>query len=347
MQKKRRSTGNPTLADVADVAGVSAITVSRALRVPGQVSKDTRARIDEAIRQLDYHPDPVAKALASAQSEIIGVLIPSVTNNAFADTIRGIYDVSEPSKYSVQLANTRYTPAQEERLLRSFLRQRPAGLIVSGIDQSPEVLDLLRNASCPVVQIFETGPDPIDMMVGFSHYDAATAGARHLLDMGYRRIGFIGARMDPRAKRRLEGLSNTLAQAGLLEPKRMVTTGQRSTPTEGGLLLSRLFEAAPDTDAVLCNNDDIALGVLFEAQRRGLSIPGEFGICGFNDMDVSSQTNPTLTSVRTPRRQVGRRAVEMLIARLNGSTASPCEDLGFEVIPRQSTALKSGASGGR
>jgi LacI family transcriptional regulator, gluconate utilization system Gnt-I transcriptional repressor len=174
-------------------------------------------------------------------------------------------------------------------------------------------------------------------MVGFSHYDAAAAGTRHLIEMGYRKIGFIGARMDPRAKRRLEGLRNTLAQAGILDPGRMVTTGVRTTVTEGGILLKQLMQQAPDTDAVLCNNDDLALGVLFEAQREGLSIPKDFGICGFNDMEVTSQTNPPLTSVRTPRREVGRRAVEMLIARLEGGTARPCEDLGFEVIPREST----------
>ena len=337
MPKKRRSTGNPTLADVANAAGVSAITVSRALRVPGQVSKDTRTKIKAAIAKLDYIPDPVAKALASAQSDLIGVLLPSVTNNAFADTIRGIYDVSEPSKYSVQLANTRYTPAQEERLLRSFLRQRPAGLIVSGIDQSEEVSKLLRDAPCPVVQIFEIGPDPVDMMVGFSHIEAAAAGTAHLIEKGYRKIGFIGARMDPRAERRLLGCRRALENAGIFDPVRMMTSSSRSSASEGGALLAQLLEKAPDTDAVLCNNDDLAIGVLFEAQRRGLDIPRQFGICGFNDMDMVSQSNPALTSVRTPRRQVGRRAIEMLLARLKGTNGRPCEDLGFEVIPRQST----------
>ena len=133
------------------------------------------------------------------------------------------------------------------------------------------------------------------------------------------------------------GCQRTLENAGIFDPGRMMTSNTQSSPSEGGALLARLLDAAPDTDAVLCNNDDMAIGVLFEAQRRGLDIPGQFGICGFNDMDVVSQSNPPLTSVRTPRRQVGRRAVEMLLARFEGKNDRPCEDLGFKVIPRQST----------
>lgn len=210
-------------ADVAREAGVSATTVSRALRNPDRVSAKSRDAIQAVIDRLGYAPDPAARALAAGRTNVIGVIVPSVTNSVFADVMRGIYDAAEGTPWQVQLGNSRYSPLDEEKLVRTFLNQKPAGMIVSGIDQSEATAALLREAPCRIVQIMETGPDPFDMMVGFSHRDAAAEATRHLIEAGYRRIGFLGARLDPRTQRRLEGYRTILTRAGLLDEHRIVT----------------------------------------------------------------------------------------------------------------------------
>jgi LacI family gluconate utilization system Gnt-I transcriptional repressor len=170
-QRSRRGSGRPTLSDVAGRAGVGTITVSRALREPERVSPELRLRIDRAVRDLGYVLNPNARALASVRADVIGVLIPSMTNNVFSEVLRGIHDGLGESSLQIQFGNTHYSEREEERLVRVFLSQHPSALIISGIDQTPATRRLLEGADCPVVQIMEIGPDPIDMMIGFSHFD--------------------------------------------------------------------------------------------------------------------------------------------------------------------------------
>lgn len=342
MARKRRGSGNPTIMDVAREAGVSAITVSRALRTPGQVSPKARARVDTAIRTLGYTPDPAAKALASHRSDIIGVILPSVTNSVFLDTMRGIYEVAETTPYRIQIGNTQYSSAEEERLLKGFLSQRPAGLILTGVDQSATTARLLQHVAFPVVQMTEIGPAPFDMMVGFSHSQAARLAAEHLVEAGYRRIGFLGARRDARSTRRLSGFRSGLEAHGLYDPARVLFSDQPSTVTLGAAQLGELLAADPGADAVLCNNDDLALGALFECQRRGIDVPQRFGICGFNDIEAMAVAHPGITSVRTPRREIGRQAMAMILARLKDEDPGPTtRNLGVTLMPRASTARRA------
>jgi len=281
----------------------------------------------------------------STQTEVIGVLIPSLTNNVFSDVLRGIYDAFDGSRYSIQLANTRYSVLQEERLLRLFLMQKPAGLIVTGLDQTAESRSVIKAADCPVVQIMEFGTDPIDMMIGFSHVDACYAAISHLLAQGCRRIGFIGARMDPRVQRRLQGYQNAMKDAGLFDPRLIVTAPVPTSTIMGGSLFSDLVMKAPDLDAVFCANDDLALGVLFECQRRHIAVPQQIAIVGFNDMEFMAAAVPTLSSVRTNRYEMGRRAATMIMDAIEGRPVTQREvDLGFEVIERQSSTLQRTAA---
>ncbi|GAB5463198.1 HTH-type transcriptional regulator GntR [Hoeflea alexandrii] len=334
MSEKKRI----TLDDVARLAGVSAITVSRALRRPSMVSEAVRKRIDSAVSELGYVPNPAARHLATGRSNVIGVLIPSVTNSVFAEVLKGIYAASEPSDYDVQLANTRYCARTEENALRLFASQKPAGLIVSGFDQSAAARALLESLDCPVVQIMETGENPVDACVGFSHFHAAQAATRHLLAQGYRRPGFLGARMDPRTRRRFDGFRAEATSAGVFHTDRVMTSPEASSVTKGAEMLQLLLAQAPDVDAIFCNNDDLALGALFHAQRIGLSVPDRLGICGFNDLEVMSAANPSLSSVRTRRFDMGQIALEIVLAKLNGTWSGPAVvDLGYEVMMRQST----------
>ncbi|WP_026479145.1 LacI family DNA-binding transcriptional regulator [Ahrensia sp. 13_GOM-1096m] len=335
-----KSTG-VTIADVAREAGVSPMTVSRSLREPERVSAKSREQIAAVIERLGYVPDPAARALAAGRTNVIGVIIPSVTNNVFADVMRGIYGVIEDSQWQVQLGNSRYVAETEEALTRTFLSQRPAGLIVSGIDQTNKTRELLKNAPCRIVQIMEIGASPIDMMVGFSHSDGARAATRHLIDRGYKRPGFLAARIDPRTQRRMEGFEDVTRAAGIFDPNRILTTPAPSSAALGRDLMARLLEHTPDTDAVLCNNDDLALGAVFECLHRGIDVPNNMGICGFNDLEMMAAAYPAITSVKTYREEMGRMAATMLLQTLQGDEPEmPVVDLGYSVMVRESTARK-------
>jgi len=342
MGRKRTKPDKIRLTEVAKLAGVSPITASRFFRNPEALSSGKRARVESAANELGYVPNLAARALASQRTEVIGVLIPSLTNNVFSDVLRGIYDALDGSRYSIQLANTRYSIFQEEKLLRLFLAQKPTGLIVTGINQTAESRSIMESVACPIVQIMEIGPSPIDMMIGFSHYEAAKAGISHLLEQGYQRIGFLGARMDPRVQRRLEGYQAAMSDAALFDPRRVVTTATPSSVTLGGTLLGDLLAKAPDVEAVFCGNDDIALGALFECQRRHMSVPEQMAIVGFNDLEFMSSAVPTLTSVRTNRYEMGRDAAVMLIEAVEGRRPEqPVVNLGFSVMKRQSSARRT------
>ena len=334
----RRKKGRTTIADVAAQAGVSPITVSRALREPARVSEPLRERIDAAVRDLDYVPDPHARALASARTNVIGVLIPSLTNSVFADVMRGIHDRAAKTDLQVQFANTRYSPVEEERLVRLFLSQAPAGMIVVGIDQTEAAARLLRKAEQPVVQIMELGPDPFDMMVGLSQFDAGRAMAEHLINAGYRRIAFLAARLDPRSNRRMAGYRAVMAEAGLDDPSLIVQTKAPSSVRVGCELLREIVERRPDVEAVFCNNDDIALGALFECQRLGIAVPAQLGLAGFNDFEMMASAEPPITSVATERYEMGVAAMDMIARTIAGDPPQQkVVDLGFHLNLRAST----------
>jgi LacI family gluconate utilization system Gnt-I transcriptional repressor len=187
----------------------------------------------------------------------------------------------------------------------------------------------------------ELGPHPVDMMIGFSHYDAARAAIDHLFAQGCSRIGFVGARMDPRVQRRLDGYQAAMKDAGLFDPRLIVAITTPTSVTLGGALFTDLLSKAPDIEAVFCANDDLALGVLFECRRREIAVPEQIAIIGFNDLEFMASAVPTLTSVRTNRYEMGRTAATMLIDAIEGRRPErPVLDLGYRVIERQSSLAR-------
>lgn len=326
----------PTLVDVGREAGVSAITVSRALRTPDKVSDSLRKKVDDAVKKLNYVPNQSASTLASSQTNTIVVIIPSVTNNVFVQVLDGIERALDGSKYTVQFGNTRYDPEEEERVVRAFLNPPPAGVILTGLETTETTKSLLSNLDIDVIQIMDIDGDAIKSLVGFSHERAAAAATAHLVEKGYRNIGLLGAQMDPRSQKRLAGFKNELNKHGMLNPSCIVTSNSPSSVELGSRLYGKLVSRFPKCDAVFCINDDLALGVLFECQRRGIQVPEEFGICGFNDLGVTSQTVPTITSVSTPLSQIGQIAGDHFLEK-NYDLENKRRDLGFEIIEREST----------
>ena len=328
-----------TLIDVAVAAGVSAITVSRVINQPDKVSDALRQQVQKAIDMLGYIPNQYASSLASSKSKVIGVAIPSLSNTVFTDVLRGVYDVMGTAGYKVLLVDTHYSPLEEEKMIRTLLSQSPEGLIITGGDQTRTCQNLLQKSRVPVVQIMELLDEPLDMNVGFSHWQAGYDVVKHLLDQGCARIGFIGARMDPRVQQRMQGFKKALEDAGKFSKNFIVTTPEPSSIAVGGELFKSLLASNQGAiDAVFCANDDLALGALFESQRMNINVPGDLALCGFNDIEASRFVNPSLTSVQVGRYEMGVKAAEMVIKRLNGNSDDPkIVDMGYEIKKRQST----------
>lgn len=339
MKKQTLPKKNITLKDVAAKAGVSAITVSRVINQPEKVSEPLRQRVQAVIDVLGYIPNQFASSLASAKSHVIGVVIPSLSNIVFNEVLRGVYKVAGKSGYKVLLADTHYSPLEEEKMVRTLLSQTPQGMIVTGGDQTRACRTMLEKAQIPVVQIMELLDDPIDMNIGFSHWQAGYDIVNQLLANGYAQIGFIGARMDPRVQQRMQGYKAAMEQAGKSWQGLLMTTPEPSSIELGGeLLKSLLAETDGALDAVFCCNDDLALGALFESQRMNIRVPTQLAICGFNDIEASQFVNPSLTSVRTPRYEMGVTATEMIVRVLAGEDIKEKTiNTGFELKLRDST----------
>lgn len=332
-----------TLQDVALLANVSAITVSRVLNHPDKVSSSITQRVIKAINNLGYIPNLHASSLASAKSKVIGVAIPSLSNIVFTDVLRGIYDVMGVSGYKVLLVNTHYSPLEEEEMIRTLLSHSPEGLIITGGDQTKTCHSLLVRASIPVVQMMELIEQPIDMNVGFSHYQAGFDVTQSFIKNDYQRIAFMGARMDTRVQHRFNGYKAALELAQLNYEDYVVTTPEPSSIQIGGDLLKSIMSSSKGSiDAIFCANDDLALGALFECQRMNIRVPQELAICGFNDIEAASYVNPSLTSVHVGRYAMGVKASEMLLDAIkNVPIESKIVDLGFEIKQRQSTLRTS------
>jgi len=335
---KSRSRGRVTLADVARQAGVATMTASRAISHPEQVSQALRMRVEQAIRDLGYLPNRAARSLASAHSNVIAVLIPSLSNAVFTDILAGIQDALDAGGYQVLIGNTRYSDAEEEKLLGINLQSNPDGVLLTGLSQSERVRQMLQSSRVPVVSMMDLPDDPQRLAVGFSQFEAGYTITRHLLVKGYRRIGFIGAQLDERTLKRAEGYRQALRDAGSHDPRRELLVSDPSTIALGAELLGRMLAMAPDCDAVFCCNDDLAYGAIYQCQRRGIAVPARLAVCGFNDLPASAWMNPSVTTIATPRYRVGFEAATLLRKAIEGDMPAVRRiDLGFTLMAREST----------
>lgn len=334
---KSRALGKVTLSEVAAHAGVAPMTASRAINQPELVSATLRERVDKAILELGYVPNRAARALASAQSKVIAVLVPSLSNAVFTAVLAGIQDALDPCNYQILIGNTRYSDAEEEKLLFAYMQSNPDGILLSGLTHSPRVQQMLATSRVPVVSMMDLSPEPGAMSVGFSQVDAGYAMTRYLIDKGRQRIGYMAAQLDERTLRRAEGYRKAMQEAGLADPALELLVPAPSTIALGAELLGRMLATVPDLDAIFCCNDDLAHGAIFQCQRRGISVPEQLAICGFNDLPASAWMKPSVTTIGTPLYQTGFDAASLLLASIRGTEiAAQRIDLGFTLMARES-----------
>ena len=319
----------PTLSAVADLAGVSAITVSRVVRLPDMVAPQTRARVEAAMRQLGYVPNLVAGALASSRTNSVGVLVPTIANSIFADTVQGLSDHLEPLGYAVILAQSRYDAAREDHMLAALLSRRPEAIIMVGSPATEDGARLLRRSGIPVAETWELPPEPIDAVAGFDNYQAGVAVARHFVAQGRKALAFIGGD-DPRATRRWNGFKETALAAGVKPPRRLVLDRNASGSV---VALADL----PEVDAVFAANDAHAIGFLSGLRAAGLLRNGPateqpVAVIGLGDLGMGRLIAPSLSTIRVHGDAIGRTAAKLILTRDGPRHV----DLGFELVLRDS-----------
>ena len=338
IRKNSRSSGRVTLNEVAEAAGVSPITVSRALRGERRVASELVTRVRLAAEKLGYVPDPAARALASSRSSHVAVLIPLLTNTLFVDLLEAVHRSLLPAGFQTLIGVTHYDPDEEEQLLQSYMAHRPAGLIVTGFDRNEAARRMIAASGVPCVHVMETTQAAGVYCVGFSQVDAGHEITRHLLDRGHKRIAFIAAQLDPRVMQRAEGYRRCLRAAGLYDPMLEMLDPDRSSLALGGQLFEELLRTRPDVDAIFFCNDDLAQGGLLAALRLGVKVPERVAVAGFNDLNGSDQMLPSLTTVHTPRTEIGERAAQMLLSLMrNEPVPASSVDLGYQLMVRAST----------
>jgi LacI family gluconate utilization system Gnt-I transcriptional repressor len=338
---------------VAQAAGVSPSTVSRALRGERAVDPDLVERVLAVSDKLGYVPDPAARALASQRSDHVTILIPLLSNTLFVDLLEAAQRTLRGAGFQTLMGVTHYNASEEEQLLREQLHHRPAGLLITGLDHSTSTQKLMARSNVPCVHLMdlpekmststatlldEDSISRVPYCVGFRQTDAGEAMTQHLLAQGKQRIVFAAAQLDPRVMQRLQGWRKALKASQRYDPTLEWLNPAPSSLALGGLMFEQIMKQSPAVDAIFFCNDDLAQGALLAAMRLGISVPQRVAIAGFNDLTGSDQMWPPLTTVRTPRAQVGEAAALMLLQLIHGETPDqPQLDLGFEIIARQST----------
>ncbi|MFA8386762.1 MAG: LacI family DNA-binding transcriptional regulator [Pelagibaca sp.] len=311
-----------TLRDVSEASGVSEMTVSRVLRNRGDVSTATRERVLTAAKSLGYVPNKIAGALASQRVNLVAVIIPSLRNMVFPEVMSGISAVLEETELQPVVGVTDYLPEKEERVLYEMLSWRPSGVIIAGLEHTDASRAMLKASGIPVVEIMDVDGTPIDAMVGISHRRAGRKIAEAILKAGYQRIGFLGTKMplDHRARKRFEGFTGALAKGGVEVADQQFYSGG-SALAKGREMTEAMLARDPDLDFLYYSNDMIAAGGLLTLLEKGIDIPNQIGLAGFNGVELLEGLPRQLATMDACREEIGRKAAEIISERVNASDA--------------------------
>jgi LacI family gluconate utilization system Gnt-I transcriptional repressor len=326
------------MVEVARQAGVAPVTVSRVFHEPDKVAPETRVRVEQVIRELGYVPNLIAQALVVARTGIVAALIPTIDNSLHAEIIQAMNERCRAAGLHLLLGCTNFSVAEEEEMVRSFLARQPEAVYLTGVTHTEATRAMLTASGLPVVEVANLPREPIDMAAGYSSRRAAEAMTRLLIETGRRRIAYVFSPIgdNDRLADRRHGHRRTLEAAGLAaDPAQTVET--ELSIAGGAAALRVLLERQVEIDAIFCSTDVLAVGVLLECLRRGLRVPDQLAVAGFDDLPLAAEIVPALTTVRVPRRRMGEEAARLILARLRGDEPETAVvDVGFEIVRRAS-----------
>lgn len=300
--------------DVAREAGVSPITVSRALSNPDKVKQETRQKVAEAVAKTGYVVNSFASSLRSGRSSIISVFVSNLQNQHFANAMQGCADALEGSRYRLLMAQTGYSDKLQEDVVEQVLPFRPAAAMFTGIVQSEHTRTQLKALGIPVMEMWDYRPDPIDMLVGFSNAEGGRLMGEHFGARGFHKIAYAG-RTEDRGAQRLAGFREGLAAFGKQVDFVLPLEGKR-TVIEGMAAFEQIRAALPGCDGIFFGTDILAVGAMLKARHLNVAIPGEIAIAGYGDLELSKQLFTSLTTIHVSSYEMGYAAGEMLGKRL-------------------------------
>jgi len=333
----------PTIHQVAKQSGVSTATVSRVLTHPAIVAPATRQRVLRAVEKLGYTPNSAASNLRTLRAHKLLVTVPDISNPFFSLILQGIEDSALRAGYSVLVGDTQHDEQREEGYARMLKRREADGLIFLGHRLPKEAAAMVRAAApacAPVVNGCEFSPRLGIPGVHIDNAKAAAEAMAHLYSLGHRRIGVVtGPLVSPLSRDRLHGATLQARRAGA---GRGLVVVQGDFSIESGVAAGeRLFKSRPAATAVFCFNDEMAIGVLNAARQRGLVVPRDVSVIGFDDIRFAQYTEPPLTTVAQPMREIGERLVRMILDILEGGVTNPASiTLPHRLVLRATTARR-------
>ncbi len=327
-----------SIKDIAHAARVSHSTVSRALHHSPLVNGETGDRIRQIARRMGYRPSAVARSLVTNKTWTIGVVVTTIADPFIAELVSGIEEKANDHGYSVFLANSNADPEREMKVVHSFHERRVDGIVVTASRVGALYLPLLTELEAPIVLINNQYPGEFAYSVVIDNIEASRAATEHLIQLGHKRIAYIGDRQGFQSDtERYTGYRQALDLAGLSFLPELVVDGDGKAES-GGAAIELLLKLPEKPTAIFCYNDMTALGALRAIRDHGLSVPGDLSLVGFDDLFIASYLEPRLTTVRQPRRQMGAMAMEMLLKLFSGQPVEASVKVSGELIVRESTA---------
>jgi LacI family gluconate utilization system Gnt-I transcriptional repressor len=325
--------------DVARLAGVSPITVSRALRTPDMVKPETRQRVSDAVAKTGYVINSIASSLRSGQSSFISVLVASLQNVHYAAGVQGMIDAFEGSRFKLTFAQAGYAEDISAEQVRAMLPFKPAAFVFSGVVRDPQAREYLGSLDIPVLEMWGEAASPIDMLVRSPASEAGGMLGEHFAEMGFKTIAYIG-HTGSRAHARIEGIRAALQRHG--KDLALILPVEGTAEMDDGLaVVDTVLSKLPGCDAMMFGTDVMAAGALLRLQEMGISVPDQIGISGYGDLYFAAHIRPGLTSVKTSPYEVGRRGGELLLRRLtDGRVDTPVIQVPLTLAVRDSTLKK-------
>ena len=324
-ENERMKLSKVTLVDVANHVGVSSMTVSKVLRGRGSISEKTQKKIRDAVQELGYVPNKLAGSLSSRTSNLVGVVLPSLSDVIFGEMVSGMNSVLRPRGLTTFVGESLYDPSVEVDAISTILSLQPAAFIIyGGLERLEQSRSLLGNWGCPVVEIWDTKGQDVDCSVGPSHHEAGQKIAEHFLARGFQRPAYVGAELnkDILAGRRLAGFLKVMHDAGM-EVKQVHDDTLPRQANSGRELTKRLIEDKPDCDAVFYLNDAMAMGGLSWLHAQGFEVPGRIAAAGFNGTSLAQSVRTHLTTIDIDRFGVGQTASNCVLNLMDDKQIEP------------------------
>ena len=329
----------PTLTDVAKKAGVSTATVSRCLNTPDRVAKRTRDKVEDAIATLGYTPNYGARVMASKRTYTIGAIIPTMENAIFARGLQAFQDELHKQGYTLLVASSSYDPKIEEEQIRTLISRGVDGLLLIGHDRSPEIIDYMKTQNIPALVAWAYDTEARLPSVGFDNFAAMSNLTRYIVNLGHRKLGMISSwtHTNDRARARVMAVRHVMSVEGM-NPDDLVLIETDYGIKTGSEAFDKIIDTLQPPSVVICGNDVLAVGALRQARTRGIEIPSDISITGFDDIEIAQITTPEITTMHVSHRQMGKEAADTLINIIKGIPTNSTTELATKLIIRASLA---------